>query len=166
LTYTIIREGVYSESYPLYFGMWSPASDSDEVVIPHGDGGIAWVNRPDLGEGTARIISAVRPFPENGYENHTLVLSGTRAVTLSSLASTISNLLHRPVHLKVVSEDEYVAANSGLPGPWGEADFLHKWATSFRALVRGECAVVDPTLREILGREPTPFEETVKSVLG
>ncbi|KZT63041.1 hypothetical protein DAEQUDRAFT_742149, partial [Daedalea quercina L-15889] len=161
LTYTIIREGIYSESYPLYFGFWSPAESSGEVIIPHGDGGIAWVNRSDLGEGTARIISA-----ERGYQNRTLLLSGTRTVTLSSLASIISNLLHRSIHLKVVSEDEYVAAHTGRPGPRGEADFLHKWATTYSALVRGECAVADPTLGEILGREPTPFEETVKSVLG
>ncbi|KAH9831866.1 NmrA-like family protein [Rhodofomes roseus] len=161
LTYTIIREGIYSESYPLYFGFWSASESSDEVVVPHGDGGIAWVNRPDLGEGTARIIAA-----ESGYENRTLLLSGTRIITLSALASTISALLNRPVRLKVVSEDEYVAAHTGRPGPRGEADFLRKWATTYRALVRGECAVADPTLKEILGREPTPFDETVREMLG
>ncbi|KAH9831872.1 NmrA-like family protein [Rhodofomes roseus] len=161
LTYTILREGIYSESYPLYFGYWSPSEGTDEVVVPHGDGAIAWVSRPDLGDGTARIIAA-----ESGYENRTLLLSGTRVVTLSALASTVSALLNRPVHLKVVSEGEYVAAHTGRPGPRGEAGFLRKWATTYRALGRGECAVADPTLREIIGREPTPFEETVREMWG
>ena len=60
LTYTIIREGIYSESWPLYFGYWKPTRPGNEVLIPHGDGGIAWVCRDDLGEGTARLMVAVR----------------------------------------------------------------------------------------------------------
>ena len=59
LTYTIIREGIYSESYSLYFGYWNPSRGS-EVKVPDGDGGIAWVCREDLGEGTARLMVAVR----------------------------------------------------------------------------------------------------------
>ena len=60
LTYTILREGIYSESYPLYFGFWDPKAGEDDVVIPHSDGGIAWVCREDLGEGTAKIMVEVR----------------------------------------------------------------------------------------------------------
>lgn len=60
LTYTIIREGIYSESYPLYFGYWKPGKSGNEVKVPYGDGGIAWVCRDDLGEGTAKLLVAVR----------------------------------------------------------------------------------------------------------
>lgn len=35
----------------------------------------------------------------------------------------------------------------------------------YRALIRGECAVADPTLRELVGRELVPFEETVVRML-
>lgn len=59
LAYTIIREGIYSESWPLYFGYWKPGRPGNEVLIPHGDGGIAWVCRDDLGEGTAKLMVAV-----------------------------------------------------------------------------------------------------------
>ncbi|KAI1790379.1 hypothetical protein LXA43DRAFT_1016861 [Ganoderma leucocontextum] len=59
LTYTILREGIYSESYPLYFGFWGPKEGGDEVLVPHGDGGIAWVCREDLGQGTAKIMVGV-----------------------------------------------------------------------------------------------------------
>ena len=62
LTYTILREGIYSESYPLYFGFWSAEAGEDEVLVPHSDGGIAWVCREDLGEGTARIMVAAGVF--------------------------------------------------------------------------------------------------------
>lgn len=62
LTYTIIREGIYSESYPLYFGYWNPSRGS-EVRVPYGDGGIAWVCREDLGEGTAKVLITVGSSP-------------------------------------------------------------------------------------------------------
>ncbi|KAI0629635.1 hypothetical protein C8Q77DRAFT_1141480 [Trametes polyzona] len=59
LRYTILREGIYSESYPLYFGFFDPRESGDEVVVPHSDGAIAWVSREDLGEGTAKIMVQV-----------------------------------------------------------------------------------------------------------
>ena len=71
LGYTIIREGIYSESYPLYFGFWNPAEEGEEVLVPHSDGGIAWVCREDLGEGTARIMVDVsRPVGDVIYRAH------------------------------------------------------------------------------------------------
>ncbi|KAH9920353.1 uncharacterized protein B0H18DRAFT_1024270 [Fomitopsis serialis] len=160
ITYTIIREGIYSESYPLYFGFWSPTEGMGEVVVPYGDGGIAWVNRPDLGEGTARIISA-----ENGYENRTLLLSGTRVVTLSTLASTISSLLGRTIRLKVVSEEnmsprtQAVLALAARPTSSGNGRHLPRVDT-WRVCRCG------PNAKEIIGREPTSFEETVRGMLG
>lgn len=75
LCYTIIREGIYSESWPLYFGrsniilyfvfklltksigFFQPESSESDVYVP-GDGGIAWVNREDLGQGTAKLLAA------------------------------------------------------------------------------------------------------------
>ncbi|OSC97536.1 NmrA-like family protein [Trametes coccinea BRFM310] len=160
LTYTIVREGIYSESYPLYFGFFNPAEGKDEVVIPHSDGGIAWVSREDLGEGTAKLIV------EGGYENQTLLFSGSRAITLKEIAEKISGLLGRNIQLVVSTEDEYVRANVGKNGPRGEEEFLRKWATTYKALKRGELDVVDPLLQKIVGRELKPFEATLKEMLG
>ncbi|EKM53466.1 uncharacterized protein PHACADRAFT_76639, partial [Phanerochaete carnosa HHB-10118-sp] len=153
LIYTIIREGIYCESYPLYFGYWRFGNPENEVKIPHGDGGVAWVCRDDLGEGTAKLMDT--------HKNETVLFTGSKAITLSELAGIISNLvkIDPPLQLKIVSEDEYIASNQG-----GE-DFLRKWATTYPALVRGELAVVDPLLRQVLGRDLKPFEETLKEEL-
>ena len=59
LTYTVIREGIYNESWPLYFGWFDPKEGKDEVVVPYSEGGVAWACRDDLGLGTAKIIAAV-----------------------------------------------------------------------------------------------------------
>lgn len=59
VTYTVIREGIYSESWRLYVGSWDPKRENRELRIPRGDGGIAWVSRDDLGEGTAKLMIGV-----------------------------------------------------------------------------------------------------------
>ena len=76
--------------------------------------------------------------------------------------STISSLLKLdpPLRVKIVGVDEYVASNEG------SEDLLQKWSTTYPALVRGELAVVDPLLREVLGRDLKPFEETLKEALS
>ncbi|TFK85940.1 NmrA-like family protein [Polyporus arcularius HHB13444] len=160
LTYTILREGIYSESYPLYFGFWDPKEGVDEVIVPHSDGGIAWVCREDLGEGTAKIMV------EGGYENETRLLSGSKTYTLKELAALASRLLGRDIKLIVGTEDDYVRRNVGKHGPRGEEEFLRKWATTYKALARGELDVVDPLLQKVLGRDLKPFEETLKESLG
>ncbi|KAI9061383.1 NmrA-like family protein [Trametes sanguinea] len=160
LTYTIIREGIYSESYPLYFGFFNPAEGKDEVVVPYSDGGIAWVSREDLGEGTAKLMV------EGGYENQTLLFSGSRSITLKEIADKVSSLLGRNVQLVVSTEEDYVRTNLGKNGPRGEEEFLRKWATTYKALARGELDVVDSLLQKIVKRELKPFEETLKEMLG
>ncbi|PIL33745.1 hypothetical protein GSI_04370 [Ganoderma sinense ZZ0214-1] len=160
IAYTILREGIYSESYPLYFGFWSATEGEDEVLVPHSDGGIAWVCREDLGEGTAKIMVG------GGYENETCLLSGSRTVTLGQIAEKVSQLLGRNIKLAVGSEDDYVQRNLGKNGPRGEEEFLRKWATTYKAMERGELEVVDPLLEESVGRSLKPFEHTLKETLS
>ncbi|KAH9935131.1 NmrA-like family protein [Epithele typhae] len=164
--WTIVKEGIYSESFPLYFGLWDAAAAAaasvdagavEEVVVPHSDGGIAWASREDLGEGTARVMG--------GYENETILLSGSRAITLSEIAEKASALLGRTIKLRVVSEDEYVRRNIGKGGPRGEEEFLRRWATTYVAMAKGELAVVDPLLQKVLGRDLKRFDETLKETL-
>jgi uncharacterized protein YbjT (DUF2867 family) len=57
LTYTVLREGIYSESYSLYTGFFDHNKDN-EVCVPT-DGPITWVCIEDLGEGTAKLMVKV-----------------------------------------------------------------------------------------------------------
>lgn len=67
--------------------------------------------------------------------------------------------LDPPLKMNIVSLEEYKNSNSG-----GD-ELLTKWSTTYPALQRGELAVVDPLLREILGRDLKPFEETLREAL-
>ncbi|KAJ3489552.1 hypothetical protein NLI96_g2055 [Meripilus lineatus] len=159
MTYTIIREGIYNESWPLYFGFFDVSQKKKEVVIPISDGKIAWVCRDDLGEGTAKIMTS-----ESGYENTTLLLSGTDPISLHELGNKINKRLpeHRQVNLKVVSENDYCAHNFTNHEDW----FLHAWATTYNALARKELETVDPLLRNLLGRELKSIDDTLDEMLG
>ena len=106
------------------------------------------------------------PCEKGGYENQVLLLTVSRTLTLKDVSNQVSRFLGRCITLRVVSEDEYVSANVGKQGPWGKEQFLRKWATTYKALERGETGVVDPVIQEVLRRELKPFESTLKEVLG
>ncbi|KAI0960721.1 hypothetical protein AcV7_000025 [Taiwanofungus camphoratus] len=105
LAYTILREGIYSESFPLYLGFFDPRAREHEVCVP-ADGPVAWVCREDLGEGTARIMAAVRRAPTPILARPHLPLSfslsvrtpraGTRTQRSSSPARTRSRCATSP----------------------------------------------------------------------
>lgn len=70
VTYTIIREGVYMESYPVFLGFLG--AGDDEVIVP-GDGGVAWAagappsgrrRRPDPSTSALDQASSWRSAPE------------------------------------------------------------------------------------------------------
>lgn len=166
ITYTIIREGIYSESYPLYLGFFDPASSVEEIAIPDdGNGGIAWACRDELGEATARLLvqAAQGGASQSSFHNQTILLSGPEAVPLSAVASIISGLLARSLKIKYVDGEAYSTSSTALAklGP----EFAKLWATTYEALQRGECAVVEPTLETILGRKPKDMATVLAELL-
>ncbi|KAJ5988020.1 hypothetical protein N7481_003230 [Penicillium waksmanii] len=108
--YTVVREGLYSESYNLYTAFFDPRNPVDEIKIAHdGSGpGIAWVKREELGEGTAELL---RRFAENPKEfkfrNKTVLLSGTKVLTLQETVDILAKLVKKPVTIRQVSDEEF-----------------------------------------------------------
>ncbi|EJU05900.1 NADP-binding protein [Dacryopinax primogenitus] len=159
MKWTIIREGIYSESWPLYLGFWG-LGEGEEAVVPVGDGPVAWVSREDLGEATARIIA------QGAYANESILLSGQKTYTLVEFAALISQILSTTkLQLRADSVEGYIHTHEG-PGPRGDPEFLRQWATTYAGLAAGECAVVDPTIVSVLGRELKSAERTLREMLG
>lgn len=164
--YTVIREGLYSESYPLYTSFFDPKNPVDQICIPH-DGsrpGIAWVKREELGEGTAELLSRFVKHPSDfEYRRQTVLLSGSKTLSLKETVHILGKLAQRPVRVHPVSVDEFAAQ------PQNSANFTYRgvdhstvWTSTFEAFRRGEGAYVSPLLGELLGREPEGFETTVR----
>ncbi|WP_437669956.1 SDR family oxidoreductase [Sorangium sp. So ce131] len=151
VTYTIVREGVYMESYPIFLGFFG--AGDDEVIVP-GDGGVAWAARDDLGEATARIIAG------GGYDDETITLAGPEAYTLEQTTALVSSILGRGIRFSVVSRDEFVRRHSA------HGDVARFWASTYPALEAGEASVVDPLLGAVLGRPPVSFASRLRELLA
>ncbi len=168
--YTIIREGIYSESYPLYLGYLdvqkAVSGEDRRVVVPCGaEAGIAWVAKDDLGNGTARIMCDV----SGEFDNKTVLLSGAKAIPIKHMADVISGLwgwVDRPLKVEEVGEEEFVKyqveRKTGGKEDKATLDMVQRWATSYPAIEKGELAVVDSLLQRLIGKELKTMEEPLR----
>lgn len=163
--YTVIREGLYSESYPLYTAFFDLEHPVDEIKIPHdGSGpGIAWVKREELGEGTAELLKRYMQDQAGfKYRNQKVLLSGAKTLTMEETVATLAKIAKHEVCIRQVSVEEFAKQ------PQVKSNFIYHgvdhstfWTTTFEAFRRGEAAFVSPLLQELLGREPEDFETTI-----
>lgn len=171
-TYTSIREGLYSESYPIYTAFFDPQSapDGAEVTIPHdGSGpGVSWVKRDELGEASAKLIARYcgvgGQFPQR-LVNGKMLLSGTREISLAETVQILGKTVGKSFKIRQISPDEYVKLPQVLSS-FGEEDKAGTWATAWEAIRAGEVALVTKDLEELLGRKPEAYEKTIKDMLA
>ncbi|KAK5713552.1 hypothetical protein LTR15_011252 [Elasticomyces elasticus] len=173
--YTIIREGLYNESWPLYFGHYGLKDDDRTEVLVGGDSKISWTSIADLGMANALILAGNK----GEWKGRTVYLSQSAAYTLAEVAGMVSKAKARAtkepatqeptkeINLKVVSrtehEDFYIHTRHMDPA------FIKWWSKTYDALRDGECAIKDPTLEELLagmGRKAQGMEGTVGEMIG
>lgn len=160
---TILREGLYNESWPLYFGYYFGLKDEGrgEVVVA-GDGRVSWTAIADMAYGTARILAA----RGKEWEGRMVYLSQREVWTLRDVAGMVGKSKGREVELKVVGRKEY---EEFYVGQGKEKASVEWWSSTYDALEDGECAIEDETLEELLkegGRVPKSLEETVREMLS
>jgi uncharacterized protein YbjT (DUF2867 family) len=160
---TIIREGLYNESWPLYFGYYFGLKEEKrkEVVVA-GDGPVSWTSISDMAYGTAKVLAA----PSDEWSGKTFYLSQKKTWTLQDIAHVVSKVKGEEIKLKVVSRKEYEDYYVKEKGT--DRSSVEWWSSSYDALKDGECAIDDPTLEIMLkeaGRSPKPLEETIEEML-
>jgi uncharacterized protein YbjT (DUF2867 family) len=161
--WTIIREGLYNESWPLYLGYYYGLRNEKrgEVVVP-GDGPISWTAIADMAFGTAQVLAA----PAEQWAGKTFYLSQNRTWTLHDIANIVSRVRGEDVKLKVVDTqvwEEYYIQKKEMKRP-----AVEWWGSSYEALKDGECDIKDSTLEGMLeraGRKPKPLDETIEEML-
>lgn len=159
---TVLREGLYNESWPLYLGYFDLKNDERGEVLLAGDGKISWTAIKDLGLATALVLAD----GTGKFVGKTLYLSrrgDARSVT--EIAGLVTEARGREVRVKVVGREEYV--ESCVERGVERAD-VEWWSSTYAALEKGECLIEDPTLEELLasrGVKPTPVEETIREMI-
>jgi uncharacterized protein YbjT (DUF2867 family) len=143
ISYTIIREGLYTESWPLYLGHFAPNDKRKEMVVA-GDGKLSWTSIADLGRATARIITSGQ------YDDNQIVtLSQKETKTLDAIARSLGR------SIKVVSSEEYVRHYRDEHGM--DEAFLQWWVTTYPSVSAGLCHIEDSPLESLLPKAPEPF---------
>jgi len=159
---TVIREGLYNESWPLYLGYYDLKADEREEVVVAGDGKINWTAIKDLGLGTALVLADLL----DKYVGKTFYLASAKnPKTLKQIAGIVSSVKGKEVAVNVVSREEYVRhyVQKGR-----DEAAVEWWSSTYGALEKGECLIQDPTLDDLLagrGVKAKPIEETVKEML-
>ncbi|KAJ4466056.1 hypothetical protein J3R30DRAFT_1350332 [Lentinula aciculospora] len=169
-SYTSIREGLYSESFPMYTAFFNLKFPTSEILIPH-DGhapGLAWAKLDELGEASALLLARFYAAPGRFSEkNQVLLLSGVREWSLEETARALGQVVGKEVLIRQISVDEYVAQPNVESSLTRDGKKMAKeWASVYDAIRNGEASVVTPLLRDILGREPEDFETTIRAMAG
>lgn len=162
LKVTILREGLYNESWPLYFGYYYELKqDKREEIVVAGDGEVSWTAIDDMAYCTAKVVSE----SSESWAGKTFYLSQKETRSLRNIAATIGRVMGRNIRPRVVSRKEYedYYVDRGM-----ERASVEWWSSSYDALEDGECQIDDETLEGMLreaGRKPKAVEETIVEML-
>ncbi|KAL4923865.1 putative NmrA-like family protein [Aspergillus undulatus] len=156
ITYTSIREGVYTEAFPVFMN-WYPSSKT--ITLP-ADGPIAYTLRTELGEATARLMI------QGGRENETVLLTAEETITSKEVIDIINETTGRQVDFQIVSPEEYAQANAANDQGGKPKAFFEMVASWWEDIADGALQTTHPLMREVLGREPKGPRDALREILS
>ncbi|MBP7612782.1 MAG: SDR family oxidoreductase [Paludibacter sp.] len=153
LTYTILRNGWYTENYT---GSAKGAVGAGAFIGNAGDGKIASAARVDYAEAAAVVLAG------EGHENKTYELAGDEAYTLTELAEEISRQTGKDIPYNNLTEAEYAGILKSFGLPDGLAEML---ADSDTGASKGGLFDDSHVLSALIGRPTTPLAEVLADAL-
>ncbi|GAA4093710.1 NAD(P)H-binding protein [Streptomyces hundungensis] len=152
--FTALRNGFYATSAAHFLGH---AAESGELALP-ADGPVAWTAHADLAEATAAILS-----DEGRFDGPTPPLTAGQGLTFDDVAAITTEITGRPVTRTTSPGEQFRAQLTAQGVPAETADQL---LGIFAAAEAGEFATIDPTLAELIGREPITLEGVLRDHLA
>ena len=168
LSWTSIREGLYSQSFPAYAGITDLKNPPSEIQFPQdlNGPGISWVGVEELGEASGLLVASYAKSPSAfEYVNKIVTLSGPKSWKWAETIEVLSQALGRDIAVREVSLKQY-KSQPGIVAYFGTGETAKTLDSAWEAICSGETAGVTTTLAEVLGREPKSFgtfiQESVK----
>ncbi len=149
--WTILRPGFFAQN--LADAYRRDIVEDDRVVVPAGDGRVAFVDTRDVGDAAAAVLADPAAHRGAAY-----VLTGGEALGFAEVADVLTRELGRTVRYRPASVPGYVRhlRRAGLPvARIAVQTVLHA------DLRRGGAAAVDPTLGRLLRRAPRSLAQYV-----
>lgn len=153
LSYTILRNGWYTENYT---GSVGAALANGAFFGSAGDGRISSATREDLADAAVAVLTT------DGHVNATYELAGDTAWTLAELAAEISKQTGKDIPYRNLSESDYAAALEGAGLPKGLAAAFASYDVSAS---QGALYGSERTLSELIGRPTTSLAASVERAL-
>lgn len=154
LTYTILRNGWYTENYT---GSIGGALAGGAFIGSVGDGKISSAARIDFAEAAATVLAT------EGHDGKVYELAGDTSYTLTDLAAEISVQTGKTLPYANLPEAEYAKILTGFGLPEFLAQAIASWDVSAS---KGDLFDDSKTLSALIGRPTTPLAETVKETLA
>lgn len=151
--FTSLRNGFYAASAVRFFGR---AAETGQLVLP-ADGAVSWTAHVDLADAAAAILTE-----EGRFDGPTPPLTAAQAIDFDEIAALAATLTGRTIKRITVSDEEFRHQTLGYGVPAAQADMMLDIFAASRA---GEFATVDPTLAQLIGREPTGFDVVLREAL-
>jgi NAD(P)H dehydrogenase (quinone) len=154
LTYTILRNGWYTENYT---GSAKGAVGAGAFIGSAGEGKISSAARADYAEAAAVVLVS------DAYAGQTLELSGDSAYTLAELAAELSKLAGKTLPYQNLPEAEYAKILTGFGVPEVFAQAIASWDVSAS---KGDLYDEGKTLSTLIGRPTTPLSKVLEYALA
>lgn len=154
LTYTILRNGWYTENYA---GSIPGSLQAGAFIGGAGEGKISSATREDFAEAAAVVLTT------EGHNNKVYELAGDEAYTLTELAAEVSKQTGKTIPYNNLSEADYTATLVGFGLPEGFAKIL---SDSDAKAAKGDLFDASKTLSKLIGRPTTPLATVVKNFLA
>ncbi|MGE0079351.1 MAG: SDR family oxidoreductase [Bacteroidales bacterium] len=153
LTYTLLRNGWYTENYT---GSIPGAVSAGAFIGSAGNGKISSASRADFAEAAAVVIA------NEIHKGKVYELAGDESYTLSDLAAEVSKQTGKNIPYNNLPESEYAAIlkKVGLPEPL--ADAIAGWDTSAS---RNDLFDNTKQISKLTGKPTTSLAKAVKAVL-
>jgi len=150
LTYTFLQNNLYAEVIPMFIGEKVLETG---IYFPAGNGKVAFVNRKDLGEAIANLLTS------DGHENKTYNLTSSVTHTFSDVAEYLSDLSGKTVNYisPEVADFEAILKQFNLPN-----EIILMSVLFAEGIKNNDFDITGTTLENLLGRKETDLKTFLK----
>lgn len=153
--HVLLRNGWYLENF---IDRAKAGAQFGQMATCAAQGRFSAATRADFAAGAAAVLTSA-----DGHAGRRLELAGSTGFTIDELAALVTRLTGKPVAVRHLDHDAYVAALTqvGLP------EFVaHILASSDQGAAGGWLADDSRTLERLIGRPTTTLEEVLRPALG
>src|SRR5215207_2491386 len=147
IAHTILRDNIYADFTPHFLGT------DGNIRGPAGDGRAAVVAQADIAEIAIAVLTS-----DGRYDGRTLNLTGPATLTMSEIASILSDHLGRTVSYIPETIDEAYASRAIYGAPKWQVD---GWVSTYAAIAAGELATVTHDIPEVVGHPARSLEQVL-----